>query len=412
MGNDEKIENENNKINMEEIIENDCYEEVNIKKINKILDQERNWNKNSIIYSIKDLNILDIEEEKKKFQNDNKSDKEQSKEKLFNRISAEKLEIYPAEEIKNEEDKEQKQNQNKENIQLNENNNNNSSENKENKKNEENGENNDGKKEEINKIDNSKKENGNDIVVENNNNNIEINNKEKEKELNQNNKLTNLNNNKEDISKEKQEVKPKVNVDTKPMKINSAELEKIQNNLKLNNLNYKAQSKQKLINELFDIKNIVPEYKLNHLKEDDIIYSGTVEKITKIPGKDDKISYSQRFCVLTKNYFAYYKSKESFISLNKPLLLINNNNIKRIENTSFKDNTYYFAIILEINDDTKYLVDKVNSFVTNEDNSYELLLGFRTKEFKDMLKWVVILTYFTTKINGEGNQDNIIPTPQ
>ena len=92
--------------------------------------------------------------------------------------------------------------------------------------------------------------------------------------------------------------------------------------------------------------------------------------------------------------------------------MINNNNIKRIENTSFRDNTYYFGIILEINDENKYLVDKVNSFVTNEDNTYELLLGFRTKEFKEMLKWVVILTYFTTQANNEENQDNVIQAQQ
>ena len=423
MGNDETKENEENKINMDEIIENDCYEEVNIKKINKIKEQEKNWNRNSIIYTIKDFNFLEIEEEKKKFQNDNRSEKEKSNENLMNKINEEKLEISPSEEIKKEQDKEQdkkqdkkqdkeqdkeqnqNQNQKQENIQLNENNNNNNL--NENKKDKEIKENNDGKKEEINNIDNSKKENQNGIVVENNNN-IEVNNKEQENELNQSNKITNLNNNKKDILTEKQKIKPKKNGDTNFEKINYAELERTQNNLK-SNLNYKALSKQKLIDELSDIKNILPEYKLNHLKEDEVIYSGLVEKITKIPGKDNKIVYSERFCILTKNYFAYYKSKESYISLNKPLLLIYNNNIKRIENTSFRDNTYYFGIILEINDENKYLVDKVNSFVTNEDNTYELLLGFRTKEFKEMLKWVVILTYFTTQNKDEENQDNANP---
>ena len=239
MGNDEKKENEENKINMDEIIENDCYEEVNIKKINKIKEQEKKWNRNSIIYTIKDFNFLEIEEEKKKFQNDNRSEKEKSNEKFLNRISEEKLERYSPEEIKKEQDKEQNQNQNQENIQLNENNNNNSNENKEiteNKKIEEkveNGENNDGKKEEINKIDDSKKENQNDIAVDNNNN-TEVNNKEKEKEreLNQSNKITNLNNNKKDIPKEKQKIKPKENGDTNLDKINYAELERTQNYLK------------------------------------------------------------------------------------------------------------------------------------------------------------------------------------
>ena len=155
------------------------------------------------------------------------------------------------------------------------------------------------------------------------------------------------------------------------------------------------------MNDFLDIKNIVPEYRLNHLKDNEIIYSGTLEKILKIPEKNT-IAYSQRFCILTKNYFAYYKSKESYISLNKPMLLLNNNYILRIENTCFTDNSYYFGIICEVNDETKKYIEKVNSFVTMEDNVTELLLGFRTKEYEDMIKWVVVLTYFTSGQN-KGN---------
>ena len=145
--------------------------------------------------------------------------------------------------------------------------------------------------------------------------------------------------------------------------------------------------------EEFDIKNIIPEYRLSHLKDDEIIYSGTLEKILKIPEKNS-IVYSQRFCIMTKNYFAYYKSKESYISLNKPMLLINNNYIIRIENTTLDGGSYYFGIICEVNDETRNLINKVNSFVTEEANSCELLLGFRTKEYESMMKWVVVLRYF------------------
>ena len=35
--------------------------------------------------------------------------------------------------------------------------------------------------------------------------------------------------------------------------------------------------------------------------------------------------------------------------------------------------------------------------ISKENNISELLLGFRTKEFEDMIKWVVVLTYFTTR---------------
>ena len=76
------------------------------------------------------------------------------------------------------------------------------------------------------------------------------------------------------------------------------------------------------------------------------------------------------------------------------MLLINNNNIIRIENTTLDGGSYYFGIICEVNDETRTLINKVNSFVTEEANGCELLLGFRTKEYENMMKWVVVLRYF------------------
>ena len=76
------------------------------------------------------------------------------------------------------------------------------------------------------------------------------------------------------------------------------------------------------------------------------------------------------------------------------MLLINNKFIIRIENTILDGGSYYFGIICEVNDETRSLINKVNSFVTNEANTCELLLGFRTKEYENMMKWVVVLRYF------------------
>ena len=176
-----------------------------------------------------------------------------------------------------------------------------------------------------------------------------------------------------------------------------------------NNNNKEESPKDKGINDQivekketdeFDIKNIISEYRLNRLKDDEIIYSGTLDKILKIPEKNT-ITYSQRFCIFTKNYFAYYKSKESYISLNKPMLVINNNLIIRIENTTLDGDNYYFGIICVVNDETKDIINKVNSFVTKEGNTCELLLGFRTKQYENMMKWVIILKYFISNKNGE-----------
>ena len=75
--------NENEKINEEDIIENDCYEELDMRKINQIIEKEKNWNTNTIIYS-NNINIINIsneieeenikEEEEKKEEEDKKEE--------------------------------------------------------------------------------------------------------------------------------------------------------------------------------------------------------------------------------------------------------------------------------------------------------------------------------------------------
>ena len=128
-----------------------------------------------------------------------------------------------------------------------------------------------------------------------------------------------------------------------------------------------------------------------------MIYSGTLEKILNEP-QANKIVYTSRFCILTKKYFAYYKSKESYISLNKPMLKIEKEDIIRIENT-FLEGEGYFGIVCEVNDKTRNLIDKVNSFVTNDENGSQLLLGFRSNKYEDMANWILMLNYFISENN-------------
>ena len=359
MGNENCNVGNDNYINNGEIIENDSYEELDLKKNNKIPQQKKQWNNNTIVFSIKNLNFLCDYEEIKEFQNDNKSAQEKSNEKFFKEIELRK---EKQQEIKNEKNKEQ-ENPN-ENVKIEENK----------------------KEDKINKEQ--------DVKIDNIENNFFHNLTENK------NESKNINNR---IKKPK--LRPTNTGDGYSLNFNKAgspkkvtEFEELKNNLKKsqnNSLNI-VSNNQKNNLDLFDIKNIIPEYKLNHLKNNEIIYSGTLDKILRIPEKET-IAYSQRFCVLTKNYFSYYKSKESFISLNKPMISININNIIRIENTSFRDNTYYFGIIIEVNAETKNLIHKVNSFITYEEDVTELLLGFRTKEIEDMIKWVVVLTYFSSQ---------------
>ena len=148
------------------------------------------------------------------------------------------------------------------------------------------------------------------------------------------------------------------------------------------------------VNKNINIFNIISKNKLLKLNENSILCNSILEKIIKIPEKS-KIIYNERFCVLTKKKFSYYKSKESYLNLGKPLLLIDLKNIIKVEQTILDDTSYYFGLICMINDETKKYVDKINTFINaGENNNEEFLLGFRSKNKDLIIKWIVILNYF------------------
>ena len=330
--NNEEIGSE--KINEDDIIENDCYEEIDIRKINQIIEKEKNWNNNTIVYTNNNIiNISNIELE-------NENEKKP----------------------KSEED------------------------------NKENNENND-----------------NNININNQKENIEQNKEEKEdkkeeeveKEKNEQLKKSNNKNHPKKMLHIMPKIKPK---NTSDEALNSEVSKNSRKNL--NNIKQESQNQSKKIDDdgneqlnEFDIKNILPNFKKNRLKEDEIIYSGTLEKILNVTGTK-RIAYSKRFCVLTKKYFAYYKSKESFISLNKPMFMVENSDIIRIENT-FLDGDGYFGIVCDVNDRTKNSIYRVSSFVTKDENNSQLLLGFRTNNLEEMTKWLILLNYFISQKNND-----------
>ena len=315
--------NENEKINEEDIIENDCYEEIDMRKINQIIEKEKNWNTNTIIYS-NNINIINISNE------------------------IEEENIKEEEEKKEEEDK----------------------------------------KEEIIKEEKDKK----DIIIEEDN-----------KEIQQNTE-NNDNNNKNQEQKKLLKIIPRI----RPQNTSDEVLNQIPNVKKKSenkNKNIKKKEKENNNKEKENnnkekenkIQKIMPKNKLDKKKEDEVIYSGILEKIINEP-QANKIIYTKRFCVLTKKTFAYYKSKESYISLNRPMFIIEKNDIIRIENT-FIEGEGYFGIVCEVNDKIKNLINKVNSFVTNDENGSQLLLGFRSNKYEDMANWILMLNYFISDEN-------------
>ena len=322
--NNEEIENE--KINEDDIIENDCYEEIDMRKINQIIEKEKIWNNNTIVYTNNNIiNISNIE-------------------------------------IENENEKKPKVNEEKE-------------------------ENNDANNKIKEGVEQNKEE------KEENNKEEEVENKKKEQLKNSNIKYI--------PPKKMLHVMPKIKPKNTSDEALNSEISK-NSRKNLNNITKENQNQDKKKEEKgneqsneFDIENILPNFKKNRLKEDEIIYSGTLEKILNVTGTK-RIAYSKRFCVLTKKYFAYYKSKESFISLNKPMFMVENSDIIRIENT-FLEGDGYFGIVCDVNDRTKNLIYKVSSFVTKDENNSQLLLGFRTNNLDEMTKWLILLNYFISQ---------------
>ena len=314
--------NENEKINEDDIIENDCYEEIDMRKINQIIEKEKIWNNNTIIYSNNLINIsnLDIENEQQK------QNQKQNEENIKENIEQKEKDKEKDKEEKGleKEDKENKKKESLKNSNIN----------------------NSPKKTKLHIMPKIKPKNTSDEVLNHN------------KELN-----------------EKKYINKNYN----------------------NNDNNKIIEKNEQENE-YNIQNIIPKFKLVKLKEDEIIYSGTLEKILNVP-ESKKLAYTQRFCVLTKKYFAYYKSKEAFVSLNKPMFVIENTDIIRTEST-FLDGDGYFGIVCEVNDRTKNLIYRVNSFVTKDENNSQLLLGFRSNNYEEMTKWLILLNYFISEKNN------------
>ena len=151
----------------------------------------------------------------------------------------------------------------------------------------------------------------------------------------------------------------------------------------------------------FNIFNIFPKNKLLQLTDNSILCHGFLEKIIKIPSKN-KFIYNERFCVLTKKNFSYYKSKENYLNLWKPLFSIDLQYIKKVEQRVSEDKIFYFGLICIINDETRQYINKINTFVNNnENNKEEFLIGFRSKNKQLILKWIIILNYF--KDNYEQN---------
>ena len=225
--------------------------------------------------------------------------------------------------------------------------------------------------------------NKNEITESQNN---DLNNKTNNNIKNDNNNINNITNN----NNENRQTNSN-NINNKKLKSKGILKNKNEKNDKINYDNKKIKN--------FNIFQIIPEKKLFSLKEDDIVFASDLERMINNSDKGI-ITYSNRFCILTKSFFSYFSSKESFIRLKKPLFQINIQFITRIEEANLDENSYYFCLVFKLNDQIMNSVKNINSFTTvneEEKNEKESMLGFKSSDEDLVIKWVSILNFFMNK---------------
>ena len=181
---------------------------------------------------------------------------------------------------------------------------------------------------------------------------------------------------------------------------------------KVNNKRAKSRPKTRdnnnpkhLLNNNISLSTLLTEKKINSLDDNEILFSSNLQKMLNNFDKKS-VNYSDRFCIITKQHFSYYSTKESFMTMKKPLCKLPLKYITRIEQELINNSTLYFCIVFQLNEETNSLMKQINSFsvINNEEGSNNIeegMLGFRSDSNEIILKWVGVLNYFVNKNKSE-----------
>lgn len=225
--------------------------------------------------------------------------------------------------------------------------------------------------------------NGNENVEENKENkNIEINkdessNKKNVLKSNKKNSNNNTNNN-------------------SPNKLSSYECQKLYCK-NLFNINMKRNNLHKKI-KFPDVFSIVPEKIILESEGNELIFISELQKMININMKE-RVKYSSRFCMLTKDNFIIYNSKENYITLKKPLAIIPIKEINRIvlfKLSQDSSNFDHFYLCINRNKNTEIIYEQINTFFMNGENinnEQDALIMFKSFDKELIKKWYVIINF-------------------
>ena len=240
--------------------------------------------------------------------------------------------------------------------------------------------------------------------------------KEQREQCNNNNIKEEENLPKEENNKENEEIKEQKEDEIIQVKEMTQENNNIQCDKKsvkkANNKRAKSRPKARnnskpkhLLNNNISLSTLLTDKKINSLDDNEIVFSSNLQKMLNNFDKKT-VNYSDRFCIITKQHFSYYSTKESFMTMKKPLCKLPIKYITKIEQELIDNSTLYFCIVFQLNEETNSLMKQINSFsvINNEEGSNNIeegMLGFRSDNNEIILKWVGILNYFVNKNKSE-----------
>ena len=191
-----------------------------------------------------------------------------------------------------------------------------------------------------------------------------------------------------------------INILSESTTINKLNKEKSTSSLLLNNnLDISKYSKSKKsksknlhnnnynLNYIVDnIEDIISEEDLNKLNEIDIIFQSNLSKYNfKIAANyNHNVSYIDRFCIFSKKDIRIFKSKEAFLHLFKPVLILDCSKINYVDiiNIPNKKKLHHIAIIYDFSDYLKNPIFK--EYFSSSDQS--IIFKQKTKENKFYLE--------------------------
>ena len=167
-----------------------------------------------------------------------------------------------------------------------------------------------------------------------------------------------------------------------------------------NNINDDLGSK-KII--LPDITTIISEKVLEEGAGNELLFMSHLNQIVHISIKE-RVIYSQKFCITSKDNFFINENKENYIQVKKPLAIVSISSIKNVvlfKSSKKVANYDHFYIEFDLDENNRNnIYDRIDTFYendlnnkTNENLTNTALVMFKTEERNLAKEWYVLLKF-------------------